>query len=138
MSKLIFLYADKDSPVSDDVPSISMPYKGLKEFKKENSDLKPWASYSMDHLLKEWGVSKEIDKIKKQLEEKTEELEGAEKVIKEVLPELEWARMTYKDKLTFGMPEDQAIRRRERRYNGVFMTTISKAREYFKAKEGKL
>jgi hypothetical protein len=56
-------------------------------------------------------------------------LEESDKVLREVLKEQEWARMTYKDKLKFGMPEDQAIKSRERRYNGVFMTSIRKIKE---------
>lgn len=59
-------------------------------------------------------------------------LEETDKVLKEVLKEQEWARMTYKDKLKFGMTEDQAIKSRERRYNGVFMTTIRKIKEVLK------
>ena len=53
-------------------------------------------------------------------------------VLKDILSEQEWARMTYKDKLKFGLPEEQAIKNRERRYNGVFMTTISKLKGLIK------
>lgn len=59
----IFLYADKDSPVSEDVPSISMPYKGLAEFRKENPDLKQWAKFSKANLLEAWGVKKELEAL---------------------------------------------------------------------------
>ena len=62
-------------------------------------------------------------------------LEETDKVLREVLHEQEWARMTYKDKLKFGMDEKDAIKSRERRYNGVFMTTIRKIKELLNIKD---
>jgi len=69
MKDKIFLYADKDSPVSDDVPSISMPYKDLKQFRRENPEFNIWASYSINSLMKAWGVADEVKKLKELLEE---------------------------------------------------------------------
>lgn len=46
----------------------------------------------------------------------------------DVEEELEWARMTIKDKLKFGLPEEQAIRMREKRCNGVLITSTSNLR----------
>ncbi len=62
MKDKIFIYADLDSPITDDVPDISMPYKDVKQFKKDNPELKPWKSYSLSNLLEVWGVEKELEK----------------------------------------------------------------------------
>lgn len=45
-------------------------------------------------------------------------------ILVDCLKDLQWARMTIKDKLKFGMPEDQAIKFREKRVNGVLITVI--------------
>lgn len=50
------------------------------------------------------------------------------KVLESLLTELEWARMTVKDKLKFGMDEEQAIKSRERRCNGVLIKAIRKVK----------
>lgn len=63
MKDKIFIYADEDSPISDDVPDISMPYKDVKQFLKENPSLKPWKSYSLSNLLEVWGVEKELEQL---------------------------------------------------------------------------
>lgn len=53
-------------------------------------------------------------------------MEVDKKIIEDVLEELRWARMTIKNKLKFGLPEDIAIKSRERRVNGVLITAIKK------------
>ena len=49
--------------------------------------------------------------------------------LESVHEELEWAYDTAKDKLKFGMPESEAIKHRESRYRGVFLTTIETVTE---------
>lgn len=61
---LIVLYIDSDSPTPDDVPSISVPYRDMDAFKKNNHDLKALSGYSKNHLLEKWGVLSEIKKLK--------------------------------------------------------------------------
>ena len=51
------------------------------------------------------------------------------KALELIEKDVSWARMTYKDKLKFGLPEEQAIKNRERRYNGVFMTVLKTLEE---------
>lgn len=65
----IFLYADIDSPISKDVPSISRPYKSISSFLLENEDFRIWARYSKDDLLKAWGVKKEIEDLNQKINE---------------------------------------------------------------------
>jgi len=60
------------------------------------------------------------------------QLKEAEKVIEKNLEELNWAYMALKDKLKFGLPEEQAVYRRELRVKGVLITTRETAREYLK------
>lgn len=59
---------------------------------------------------------------------KMNELEHIEKKLREafaeVKSELEWAQMTVRDKLKFGLPEEEAIKRRESRCRGVFLTAL--------------
>ena len=55
--------------------------------------------------------------------------------INDSVKEVEWARHTYDEKLKFGMNEEQAIKSRERRYNGVFITFLKRARQLQKSPE---
>ena len=86
MKDKIFLYADKDSPVSDDIPSISMPYKDVKQFRRENPDLKMWKSYSLRQLLEAWGFDdkiKAIEDLEKEVKKfKAKAHEGRELALK--------------------------------------------------------
>lgn len=41
---------------------------------------------------------------------------------------LEWALMTLKDKLTFGMDESQAVYRREARVRGVLVDAVKEVK----------
>lgn len=42
----------------------------------------------------------------------------------EILDKLEWAYVTLRDKVKFGMPEDQAVYRREARARGVLCEAV--------------
>ncbi len=42
---------------------------------------------------------------------------------------LEWGYHTIKDKLTFGLPEEEAIKRRELRVRGVLRDAIQQVKE---------
>lgn len=59
------------------------------------------------------------------------------KQIEETLADLRWGKMTIKDKLKFGLPEDVAIKQRERRCHGVFITAISELEELIYGKSKK-
>ena len=62
-------------------------------------------------------------------------IDKLEEVINKIHDEISWCRITYKDKLKFGLPEDQAIKARERRYNGVFMTILDDIKPFIKDEE---
>lgn len=49
--------------------------------------------------------------------------------IKSIIDDLQWAKNTIEDSLKFGLPESEAIKRRESRCNGVFMTVIEELKE---------
>lgn len=51
----------------------------------------------------------------------------------DLLEELRWAKMTLDDKLKFGMPEEEAIKRRELRVKGVLLTAIPKVEKLLEA-----
>lgn len=64
-------------------------------------------------------------------------MDEAEKLaeLEEILEELEWGYSTLKNKLTFGMPENEAIKFRERRCKGVLFESIRKLKEILKSEK---
>lgn len=69
--------------------------------------------------------------------EQAKQLKEAETMLNEVKGELEWAQMTVREKLKFGLPEEIAITRREGRCRGVFLTTLESINEYLAKYKGK-
>lgn len=59
-------------------------------------------------------------------------LRNNKKVISNVIEQLEWAQMTLREKLQFGLPEEHAIKRREARSRGVFLSEIPRLKELIK------
>lgn len=55
--------------------------------------------------------------------------EYKQKETQELIEKLEWAFHTINDKLTFGLPEEQAIIRREHRIRGVLRDVIKELKE---------
>ena len=55
--------------------------------------------------------------------------------IEKVLHDLRWAKMTIKDKLTFGLDEESGIKIRERRCSGVLLTSIKELEGLIEEKE---
>lgn len=90
--------------------------------------------YCADTTYEECLVNSLVPILMDRLEEAELNRRIVKKSLKEILKGQEWARMTYKDKLRFGMSEDQAIKSRERRYNGVFMNSISKLKDLLNIK----
>jgi hypothetical protein len=52
-----------------------------------------------------------------------------ENEMKESIELLEWGYMTLKDKLQFGLPEEEAIKAREKRVRGVLKDAIKRLKE---------
>ena len=76
-------------------------------------------------------------------QQKIDRLEKANALYKKsnenIKSELEWALMTLRDELKFGLPEDQAIKRREGRARGVLITatkTLSETQKQIKKIKG--
>jgi hypothetical protein len=57
--------------------------------------------------------------------------------LEDILNDLEWAYDTLKYKETFGMDEEQAIKFRERRSRGVFLTSIKEIKQIIQELEQK-
>lgn len=58
----IFIYTDSETDISHEGIFLSMPYKDLKRFRKENPDLKPLRSYNVNDVV---GV--DVDELKKEV-----------------------------------------------------------------------
>jgi hypothetical protein len=88
-------------------------------------DKLPWPDCEKVYLAIDKTAYDELEQENKMMRE----------CIDEIKPQLEWARMTIKDKLKFGMDESQAIVRRECRVNGVLITVLEELNKITKKED---
>ena len=69
------------------------------------------------------------DEQQKAIDQKHQRIRELEDVIAKIKEDVEWGKASIDDQLLFGMPAEEAIKVRERRTNGVFISVLEAIKE---------